>query len=1123
MLNLITGAAGTGKSFEMMARIDKAVCENKKVFIIVPDQFNFEYNRLLYNTIGMEKFNRTEVVSFSRLAKYIFIKHGGLKGKYADDTVRSIVMFRALSALNAQKALDFYSRQARSQRFINDALEFVKTFSANNISPERLADRTSFLGENIRRKAEDISLIYSEYSRLLAEYGYKDGHTDINEAAKKASSANYFKGIDFFIDEFKSFTPDEYEMLSVMIRDSDSLTVCLTTEDAEPKKFSVFETVNTTAAKLIQYAKDSSTPFERIVLTENRRFKYPELEFLSKNILRPVHNKFDGKCEAVTVYEAAEPYSEADFVCAEICRLVRQGYRYSDVVVMSRQKENYSSILGAAFDRCGIPFYSDNKTPAAHKALIIFIQTALKLASVKNPSTEDFLRYIKTGFTGLDTEQTDILEEYCYKWNVEGKMWHEPFKIWDKKSADNAELTNDEIAENARLTVAAPIENLRRKCIDATAATICRSISEFLDEVKISEQLTEFIGETESDDVNILTAVRESKQLWDMLCTLLQTLYRTLGNTELSLTEFNSLFDVTVSGLSISAPPQTLDAVQFSASNTARLANPKAVFVIGANEGILPFAAKSSALLSDKDISALKDGGIEISGSSAEKLAEERYIAYASLSGASERLYITYPAASISGGGLYPSLAVKQAVSMFENDIRLNAKKLGLLYFCTNEKSGYYQYVQNFKRSDSDSASLRKALEEASPENKARFEYLDDPVINSRHRLDPAKHTADKLFGKNIVLSASRLEDYRKCPFIYFCKKGLKIYPRRRVELNAPSHGNVIHYCLCEIMKAYSKEDFVALSDEAVANIVRGKLSEYYESDAVGSSYGKTKRYNAAYNRLADTLTDIISQLRREFAQSKFTPDRFEYTLSRNGDEAPMKLRAADGTEIYFIGAVDRVDTYDENGITYIRVVDYKSGTKVFSLEDLYYGINMQMLLYMFALTDPDVAANQGLYHAALPAGVLYMPAKDASPSLPRIFDEEQLEAAQEKGYKMDGLVLSDLNIVKAMESEPLGIFIPVKLKKDESFYANSKVITDEQLENLRRYSAELIKETSAAIKDGKIEADPLIHGKASPCSYCDYSSVCGNFPNITIRSYDPDAKGKMQKILDADNNNKEV
>lgn len=1104
MLEIIYGGAGTGKSYEMMTRIKRAVSEGKTVFAIVPDQFNFEYNRLLYDFMGMGDFNRMEIINFSRAAKYIFIKYGGVKGKYADDTVRNIVMFETLSRLCSEHSLEFYDKQAEKTRFAADALEIVKAFTAAGVSPEQLTEKLPELDETIRPKAKDIALIYSGYMDSLEKHGYKDSSTDLTEAAKKASDNGYFKGTEFYIDEFKSFTPDEYELLKVMIRDCESVTVALSTEDRTPKNFSLFDTVNTTMFKLINAANDTGTQVRKTFLEENRRFAYPELVFMRENILRSKRGAYSGECGAVKIYEAAEPYAEADYVAAEICRLVREeGYRYSDIAVTSRSSESYMTMIEAAFRRSDIPLYADVSDGISHKSLIVFIRTALKIASARSYSTEEILRYIKTGYSGLDDEKADILEEYCYKWNVEGKMWSEPFRISNE---------TDSAAEEARQTVILPLENLRKKALSGRADALCVAVLEFLDEAGIAHTVEETAKNSESDS-EILVAVREAKQLWEVICGLLQTFYRVLGSSSMSASEFSELFDSCVTGMKLSAPPKTLDCVSFTAAHTSRFSNPKAIFVIGANEGAFPLAPKPSPLFSDKDNERFRSAGIEIGGSMREKNSEERFVAYSVLCAAKERLYVTYPVANVSGAALYPSFAVKQLEGMF-GDIKLTEKELGTLFFCTNEQNGYYQYIKSFRRNDPDIASLRAALEDFSPENRRKLQLADEPA-KVRHSLK--KENAERIFGQNISLSASRLEDYRKCPFIYFCKKGLKILPRQRVDVSAPAKGTAVHYCLCEFLKEYDKDSFVGMERSDIFAIVKTKLDEYYASDEVGGNYGKTKRFLAAFDRMAETLTDIIYRLKLEFSQSDFSPSAFEYTLSyENGrDEKPVTVQLPDNTRVSFVGAVDRIDTFVKDDVTYVRVVDYKTGTKVFSLADLYYGINMQMLLYIFAVTDPDAPLNEGKYHDALPAGVLYMHAKDNSPSLGRAPTEDDKLLYEKKGCKMDGVVVADVEIAGAMENGLGGTFIPVRLKNDGSFYSSSSVITEDQIAALRKYSADILKETAMSIKSGEIEADPLRNGNISPCAYCEYSSVCGNFPNIIHRDYDPDANEKMIEKLD--------
>ncbi len=670
MLNLILGGAGCGKSYEMVKRIENAVRTEKDVLVIIPDQFSFEFDRTLYERLGAELFNRINVLSFARTAREIFIRHGGLKGRYADDTVKKVMMYRALAEISERDGLLFYGRQAKSPSFAESSLEMVKELTLSGITAEALSSCADRLDESVRDKTADIALIYSEYGRILSQSGYKDSGGDISEAAARAARYGYFEGKTVFIDAFKSFTADEHAMLDVMIAQSESVTVCLPTADAEPAEYSVFAAVNKTVSRLTRAASDHNVKTVRIMLEEPKRFKAPELAFYSGNVLRNVRGTFDGDCKAVSVYRSADSYGEGDLVCSEIRRLVmEEGYRYGDIAVLARQKEQYSPVMESAFERYGIPFYTDESRTAAHKSLFIFAKTALALAAGKNAGTEDWLRYMKTGMLGLTDEEIAAAEDCCYKWNIEGDMWEKPFEYDDVRFG----------AEQVRVRVTEPVFKLRKACSDAADGRgFCAALLDFFDDTGLYENLHVFCEGCNTADASALTAVREIKQLWELLCGLLETLDRALADTKISPESFAELFSAAGSGLKLSSPPQTLDCVQFVESHTARLAEPKAVFAVGANEGAFPYAAKPSGLFSDRDRLALEEAGITLSGGSADKLDEERFAAYSALSQASERLWITYPVSDVSGRQLYPSAVVSHAEEMFGKSVVTSFEKRGL-------------------------------------------------------------------------------------------------------------------------------------------------------------------------------------------------------------------------------------------------------------------------------------------------------------------------------------------------------------------------------------------------------------------------------------------------------------
>lgn len=1102
MLRMILGGAGTGKSYCLMDRIKTAVSKEKKITVIVPDQFSFEFDRKLYSYLGIQQFNNVTVLSFARLAKTIFLQCGGLKGQYADDIVRTALMHRTLKTVSENEGLSYYSRQSKSPAFLDLCLDFVKDMTLNAVTPELLTSKINLLSDNIKEKVSDMSLIYSAYSKILSDNGYKDSLSDISEAAKRAASGQYFNGQQIFIDEFKSFTADEIQLIEVMLTQAEELDICLSTGNKTPEKHSVFNTTDHTHSRLRQICDNHGIKAETTMLTEQKRFKSEALAHISSNILRPVRNVYEGNADCVHITECTEIYKEVDVVCAQIKHIViENGYHYSDIAVVSRNPESYNSVFEAAAERYDIPVFKDKNDSVMHKSIIIFVCSALEIASSEKYYTEDILRYIKTDMTGISPDDISATEDYVYKWNVEGNMWSEPF-IMDEEG----------LAENIRKTIIEPLNELRESCKDTDGGTICKNLFAFFDKIKLSTVITEKITNYNGNDSAVITAVRELKQLWEMLCSCLESLYKILDGYKLSLKQFADLFSTVMSKQNVSLPPQTLDCVTFAAANMSRLADPSVVFIIGANEGILPFSPKTTGVFSDRDRNLLEQSGLKLSGGIEDRIAEERFVAYNTFSAPSEKLFISYPLADISGKAMYPSFAVSQVENMLNGKILSKDKDISLLYFCTSPASAYYSFVQEYSRTDKVSASIRSVLKEI-PEYAVKLEYLDSINLTCMHKLDGK--TGESLFGKKMYVSATGFESYNICPFKYFCRSGLNIFPKRKIELNSPELGSAIHYCLCKIMNENDKQSFISLKSTKIKKLIKDTLDEYY-TEQLGGDYGKSKRFKAAFSRIADTSAQIVEHLQEELTQSDFVPKEFEYKISADGKQYPAKITASDGTEIFFVGTVDRIDTFETDGKTFLRVIDYKSGIKTFSFDDLVYGVNMQMLLYMFS-----VVYGKGDYSECQPAGVLYMPAKSAEATLPRYPDEDEITSAKNKTYKMSGVVLEDETVLEAMEKNVQGIYIPVKRTKD-SFTKFSKLITAEQIENLHTYSEKLLKDMAVSLNTGDIKAVPLVKKGKSPCSYCDYKSVCGNYPNVSVRTYAENTEELLVQILngkESDNN----
>ncbi len=1109
-LTIITGGAGSGKSALMSERIKKAAEDGSRVIACIPEQFSFEYDRMMYERLGIKLYNYIEAAGFSRIAADIFAKFGGSGGRSADDLTRTIIMHRTISRLKNEGALSCYSRQAGSPAFAESCLETVKELMTAGISPEDLSKFCSISEGSI--KLADIALIYAEYTKNLAESGFKDSHADIYEAALIAHKNVFFQDADIFIDEFKSFTGDQYKMIAAMLSSARSVTVALSAEKQPKKKYSLFDTPNETAMRLTALAEESAADVQRLHIDGAVRFAADDLRFLSENILRSVRKSYSGNSENVKIAEGEDIYSEVDYVCAEIRRLTaEEGYKYSDIAVVSRNMPSYRPVLEGAFERYGIVGSGSGKQAAGNRPEMVFAASALKIAASAYPEAEDVLRLLKTGLSGFSQEEVSEFENYIYTLSIDRDLLSREFVYKTDMTELSAEELESFLPEKIRRSVLEPVERFKKAADGKTADEICMLFCQYLNEVKlientaaVIEQLTD--GRDVIPDAESMTAAREHKQLLESLARFISAIRRAADGDSFTLSDFYSLFSAGLSKLKLSEPPQTLDCVTVEPAETARLADPKVIFILGVNDGIFPMPAKASGLFTARERMELEAKGLKLSGDTEVKSAEERFIAYNMISAASEKLYLTYTLADANGAAQYPSCLISQTCGILGIS-PIKIAELPQQFFSTTDKAAFYSYARNIERTDTETASL-KAYLKSNPATAPLVDSLDRAGRKSPHQIGSASLAAE-FFGSSIPMSASSFETFSKCPFAFFCQYCLRIYARKQLKLQSNVSGSAIHYCLFRLMSDHG-EKFPALPAVQLDNEIRSALTDYRNEKLCGS-YGKTMRFNANYDRILDTVKSLAVHLQAELAQSSFVPKKFEFKVK-------FRQPAGDNASIFFSGIADRVDIWEtDDKKKYLRVVDYKSGKKVFKLSDIYNGTNMQMLFYLFMLTDDK----QGEFSDAEPAGVLYQPAGVVTPTLGRNADEADVQKEDDKFRKMKGLVLEDYGVISAMEKPAAsgknqdrtavnGRYIPVKetaasndtVRAYDKRY--SKLVTAEKMKELREHTENLLKEAADKLYGGSVDSLPLLDadGKSLPCSYCDYKSVCGNFPPSRMKKY---------------------
>jgi len=1145
LLKIITGGVRTEKFEKILEKISFSIENSNPVYIIVPDQISYEYDKKLYDKLGARDFNSLKVASFNKLAEEILKKNGSEKGEYADDNTKQIMMHLAIKKFKADKSSRFYKKQLDKPNFIAKALDFVKDLRQGAVSVEDFETASLNLQGSLSEKVDDLIQIYSNYSSILQEKELKDSLTTITEASNIAKNSSHFSGFDVYIDEFNGFSADEFSMIETIISQAKNISISLTISEENnfKTKLTPFANVIKTQEHIVSLAKQYHKPIEFEKCTDFKGYNSGEITHINKNIFAPVKNKCEnyGNIEVVS---ATDLYEEIEFVATKIKRLVcDNSYKYSEIAVVSRQLSDYFGIISGAFERYEIPFFMDTRQPVSQKAMILYIMSIFDAVSTKNFNTEAILRYMKSTLSCINDAQIANIEDYCYTWSVNGEMWENEFTAQDKNSAEREKFTKEKAEKSdinsdkktqieklnaLREKIIRPLLAFKKSSQNATAGQICEAFYTLLEEVKLttimSNNMNNQAGKVNEKD--LVEIARENKQLWGVLLKAIKSIYDNIGDECISLKDFIELVKAMLAQTTVATPPQKLDAVMVASAERSKLSDPKVVFVIGVNEGIMPYHIKENGLFNDKDKDALDKAGLKISRPILWKIAEERLIAYQALSAASDKLFVTFPTADLTGGVRRPSAIISQIVNMFGEKVLTSATEKGSAFYCTTAHSTYYKFIEEYNGKTAENASIKAVLKDI-PYYSKKLEFIENISENPEYNLN-SKNSKDLFFSNNLSISATRLENYNKCPFNYFCQFGLNLKPTKTVEISPLSRGTIVHFCLEKIMskveengkKSYNTE-FTKFSEEDLKDKIRKLLTDFQKNE-LGGDFGKTSRFNALFESLNDMILEVVKNIQEEFKENEFKPSDFELDLKIGKNKSMLEISMTDGLKIEITGKIDRVDTFIKDDKKYIRIVDYKTGDKDLLFEELFHGLNMQMILYLLALTEKGSVGNS--YTGFEPAGLLYMPAKYLSPTIERGFFNDGLDVnlkaeigtKKQAEFKMKGLIVKIDESILAMEKEVEGKFIPVKKKAGVGceYYANSKLIEVDEYQILQDYARKKVVEMADNIKCGKIQATPTGQKNYIQCKYCDFWSVCGNYLTSDAVIIEKNDAEKLREII---------
>ena len=1076
MLRLLLGRAGAGKTHAILEQIAAA---RRPQILIVPEQHSHEMERQLCAVGGSGVCLHAEVLSFTRLANRVFSMYGGLAAPALDEGGRLLLLCTALKSVADQ--LKVYQRPSRKPAFLSSLLATIDELKSCCITPEHLWTVGSETGGGEGEKLSDLSLIYGAYQAMTARQG-ADPRDKLTRLAEVLKEEDWAAGQDFYVDGFTDFTPQERRVLSALMEQGASLTVALTCDKLEEDEggTGIFSPARRTARQLLALAREERSPVEVQVLEGDRAGRTVPLAHLEKNLFSLGPQVFEGPAEEIALFTANTPYSEVEWVAAEILRLVREeNYRFRDIALCARSLEGYGPTLETVFARYGIPLFLGKMSDILEKPILTLITAALDTVA-GGYRYDDLFRYLKTGLTDLSGEDVDLLENYALTWSLEGSAWTGK-KAWtNHPKGYGRKFTQQDTALLAKLNglrrqVAAPLEALRKQP-DKTGKGQAIALYRFLETVGVPQRLADRAQGLREHGQAALA--EEYRQLWDILCGGLEQCVQILGDTPMELEEFARLFSLVLSQYDVGSIPVSLD--QVNAGEMPRLAHRscRALFLLGADDGAIPAVSLSPGLLSDDDRSLLASYGLEPAPRMGDRLYREMTIVYETCAIPRERLHVSWAAAGAEGEEHRPSFLIARLRRQFPHMTRIQEAAL----------DGTFRL-----------AAPRPALELAGrfPQAAVALGFLPEyaPLVTRMERaagLERGRlHRAavDALYGRRVPMSASRMDKYKACHFSYFMQYGLKAEPRRAAGFQAPEYGTFIHYVLEHVLKACRDLGGVAQVEDHRLQELTDQAVEGYVAEELGGLEGESPRFQYLFRRLRKSVYAVVRNVAEELRASQFQPISFELGFGSGKDLPPVEL-TVDGVTVSISGFVDRVDGWVHDGRLYLRVVDYKTGRKSFDLTDIWHGMGLQMLLYLFTLE----REGKSLYKQDVTgAGVLYLPARDALAAGSRAMTEEQRQKLVDAQLRRKGVVLDDPEVLAAMEDPAAGPirFLPIRVNKGGQFTGEA-LVSAQRLGKLSRHTNRILEEIGKELAAGNINADPFWRGpEQNACQWCEYAAAC--------------------------------
>ena len=1136
-LRFYFGPSGSGKSHRIYEEIMQRAAQEpgRNFLIIVPDQFTMQTQKDLVMRSDRGGILNIDVLSFGRLSHRILEEVGTKEMPVLDDTGKSLVLQKIAADLKEQ--LPAMGSLLHKQGYIHEVKSAISEFMQYGISTQDM-DKLIASAEKrgaLAMKLRDLKTLYRGFQDYIRDHFITTEET-LDVLRRSLVKSKILPDSVVVFDGFTGFTPIQNRLIQELMRVCEETIVTVTIgEEEDPYQMDgeqkLFHLSKKTVADLVKLAVEAEVTRGEDVFVKggpNRFTEAPALCYLEQNLFRYQYEPYTEKQCEIRMFEALSPREEVHQTALYIRKLIREeGLTYRDIAVVIGDLEGYASYVETEFGQLEIPCFLDRTRGIVLNPMIEYIKSALQLY-IRDFSYDTVFHFLRSGMADISREEIDELENYVIRTGARGYRTYS--RLFTRKTEEMQQGSGQEDTERAEETLER-LNRIRQQFADtveilhmaprAKAGEYVDHLYDFLEQNQVQQKLLNYQQQFEQE--GDLAKAREYAQIYRLVMDLLDQIYELLGEEEISLQEFADILEAGFGEITVGTIPQNVDRIVVGDMERTRLKQVKVLFFLGVNDGNIPKNASKGGIISDMDREFLIESGTEMAPSPRQQMYIQRLYLYLNMTKPSEQLYLSYAKVNSDGKGIRPSYLIDTVRKLFpqlaveypQNRSRLEqieGRQEGARYLAEELREYADGTLREEERQD---FYLMYRAYEADPEGRDR---LTAAAFRRYKESGLSRIVARALYGRQLENSVSRLETYAACACRHFLQYGLSLQEREEFGFEVSDMGNVYHAVL---------ENFAGKLAESGRtwwdydeNFATQAIKEAVEGYA--ATYGETVLYSSARNEYAITrmsriLTRTVLTLQQHLKQGSFQPDDYELSFRFAEDLDSIHVDLSEEEKMHLQGRIDRIDVSEDAEHVYVKVIDYKSGNKKFDLAALYYGLQLQLVVYMSAAMELESRKHPD--KEIVPAALLYYHIDDPTIETPVELTQEQINEEILTKLRMNGVVNSDPAVVERLDRflQDKSKVIPVEKKKDGSFSARSGILSREELHVVSAYVDTKIRQIGREILDGKIAANPYEKGNEEACTYCAYKKVCGfdgSIPGYEKRQLeDLDKQTLMQRM----------